>query len=182
MIIQRLFSAILLGAALVAGATLAHADRDAVQFGTNIRVAPGASVHDAVCFFCSVNVEGAVHGDVVVFFGDVHIAGTANHDVVNFFGEVRAEDNAQIGKDLVSMFGAIRLGQNVSIGKDMVAMFGTVHAPESVTVGNDRVIQPGWLLYGPLLLVGLVVFLIVREIGGHRQRRAMRDSGFHPWM
>jgi len=135
---KRLLAVCLIGAAFAAAATPARADRDAVQFFSNIRVAPDATVHDAVCFFCNADVEGEAKGNVVVFFGNVHIAGKADHDVVNFFGEVSADDKAQIGNSLVSFFGMVRLGEGVSIGRDMVSMFGVVRAPESVSVGNNR--------------------------------------------
>jgi len=168
---KRIFTLGLLTAALLSLALPAFADRDAVQFGSNIRVGKDAVVHDAVCFFCSVDAEGEIKGDVVVFFGDVRISGKADHDVVNFFGNVRADDNVPIGGSMVSMFGVMRLGENVSVGKDMVAMFGGIHAPDSVTVGGDRVAQPFWIFLGPLILVGIVVILVVREIRGRRQAR-----------
>ncbi len=177
---KRMLAVCLFAAFFAAAAVPAYANRDAVQFGSNIQVATGAEVHDAVCFFCSVNVEGTVEGDVVVFFGNIHIAGKAEHDVVNFFGKVTVEDNASIGKDLVSMFGVIRLGENVSVGKDLVAMFGSLHAPASVTVGNDRVVQPGWILWGPLLIVGLIVIVIVREYRAYRRRLLLRNYNFPP--
>ena len=145
--IQRSLVVSLLGAALAAAATPAYANQDAVQFGTNIHVAREATVHDAVCFFCSVNVEGEV------------------------------QDGVSIRQDLVSFFGVIRLGENVSVGKDMVAMFGSVHAPESVTVGKDRVVQSSWILFGPLILVGLIVILIVYEYRAYRRRLLLR--GYH---
>ena len=170
---RRLFFLCLLLAAL--GIALpAYASKDEVQFGTAIHVPRDASIHDAVCFFCDVDADGTVEGDIVVFFGDVHIASAANHDVVNFFGTVKAEDNARIGNSMVSMFGSVRLGEDVSIGKDMVAMFGGVRMAESVTVGGDRVIEPAWLFWTPLLIIGLVVVLVVREIRNHRRRAFMR--------
>jgi hypothetical protein len=175
--IQRMFTVTLLGAALAAAATPAFANQDAVSFGSNIHVARETAVHDAVCFFCSVNVEGEVKGDVVVFFGNIHLAGNANHNVVNFFGKVTAEDGVSIGQDLVSFFGVIRLGKNVSVGKDMVAMFGSLRAPESVTVGKDRVVQSGWILFVPLIVVVLIVFLIVYEYRAYRRRLLLR--GYH---
>ncbi len=88
---------------------------DAVQFFRNINVTPDQPVKDAVCFFCSVRVEGNVNGDIVVFFGNVRLNGQAHHDVVNFFGSVPAADNSSIGGDLVSFFGYVRLGENVSV-------------------------------------------------------------------
>jgi hypothetical protein len=170
----------LLGAALVAAATPARAERDAVQFFSDIRVAPDATVHDAVCFFCSVRLDGETKGDVVVFFGNIHIAGKADHDVVNFFGKVSADDNARIGGDLVGFFGMVKLGEGVSVGKDMVTMFGVVSAPESVTVGHNRVAMPPWIFLGPLILVALVVILIVHEYRASQRRRLMRGYGYPP--
>ena len=168
---QRLLTASLLASVFAFTSTPARADRDIVQFGSNITVPAGSTAHDTVCFFCSVHDEGTVEGDIVVFFGNVHIAGAAHHDVVNFFGTVRAEDNATIGHSLVSFFGGIRLGENVAVGQDMVAMFGGVRAPESVSVGGNRVQQPAWLFFTPLLVLGTIIVLIVREIRAHRRRQ-----------
>jgi hypothetical protein len=154
--------------------TPAYASQDVVQFGTTIKVPKDAAIHDAVCFFCSVEAEGAVNGDIVVFFGDVHIGTKASHDVVNFFGHVRAEDETSIGGDLVSMFGGVHLGENVSVGKDMVSMFGSFSAPETVSVGGDRVIQSAWVFWTPLLLIVSAIWLLVHEVRGRRARRILR--------
>jgi len=149
----------------------ARADNDMVQFGSTIHVAPSETIHDAVCFFCSVDNRGTVQGDIVVFFGDVHLAGAANHDVVDFFGSVRADDNSSVGEDLVNFFGGIRLGDNVTIGKDMVSMFGSYHSAPTATNGGDRVIQPPWLFWGPLVALFLIIYFVVHELRSHRQRR-----------
>ena len=166
-----LFRLLLVGLLGLAFATPAFANRDMVQFGSNIRVAPGETVHDTVCFFCSVEDRGTIQGDVVVFFGNAEIQGQANHDVVNFFGNVNAADNAAIGHDLVSMFGNIHLGDNVSVGQDMVAMFGAVHQSGDVTVHGDRVVQPAWIFWGPLGFICLIVWFVVHEVRESRRRR-----------
>ena len=170
----------LVASAFAAAAVPVHANDDAVQFGSNIHVAAGESVHDAVCFFCSVHVDGKVTGDIVVFFGNVHLNGEAQHDVVDFFGKITAEKNATIENSLVSFFGVIRLGENVSVGRDLVAMFGDLRAADSVTVGNNRVVQPGWVLYGPLLVLFLIIFLIVHEIRAYHRRLILRGYNFPP--
>jgi hypothetical protein len=180
LMIERMLVPCLLAVAFAAGAAPARANSDAVHFGTNIYVAPNATVHDAVCFFCSVNVEGKVNGDIVVFFGTVHIAGSADRDVVNFFGGVRADDGASIGRDMVSFFGAVNLGEDVSIGHDMVAMLGSVHMADSVSVGNDHVVTPGWMLDFPLVLMLLVLILVVREYRSWRRRQFFRNYPFPP--
>jgi hypothetical protein len=173
----RLLAFCLLAAAFVLPA---RAERDLVQFGSTIRIPAGESVHDVVCFFCSVDNRGTVQGDIVVFFGHVHLDGVANHDVVNFFGNVRAEDNSSIGQDLVSFFSSVRLGNNVTVGKDMVSMFGSFRSAPTVRNGGDRVIQPAWLFWGPLLAIALVIIFVAREYRGYRRRMYVRGYPYPP--
>lgn len=161
----------LLGLTLAAAAPRAHAAKDAVQLFRNIDVTPDTPVEDAVCFFCSVHVEGRVEGDIVSFFGAVHLNGEARHDVVSIFGKVTVADNSTIGDDIVSLFGSVRLGDNVKVGKDLVAVFGTVRAAQSASVGEDRVSISPMIFWGPLLLLVLVVYLIVHEVRVRRFRQ-----------
>lgn len=174
----RLLCICLLSAAFGVLATPAFANRDVVQFGSNIHIQPGGAIHDAVCFFCNVDDRGTVEGDIVVFFGNVHIDGHANHDVVNFFGAVTAADNAVIQHDLVNMFGGVHLGDNVTVGKDMVAMFGEVSESGSATVGGDKVVQPAWIFWGPLLFLILIVSFIVHEVRASHRRRMYPPPGY----
>jgi hypothetical protein len=176
--IRRIFTFILLCAAFAS--THARAEQDAVQFFSNIEVSPDSTVHDAVCFFCSVNIEGKATGDIVVFFGNTHISSDAQHDVVNFFGTVTADDNATIDHDLVSMFGSIRLGENVHVGEDLVAMFGSLDNGDGLSVEGNRVVQPAIIFYGPLIFLIVVLVLIVREFRAHRRRVFLRNYGFPP--
>ncbi len=161
-------------------ATPAHADRDRVQFGENIVVPPGDTIHDAVCFFCSVEAQGAIDHDVVVFFGNVHIATRSNHDVVNFFGNVRVDDHGTIEHDVVNFFGNVRLGEDASIGNDVVEMFGDIHAADSAHIDGNRVVQPIWLLLIPLLLVGGIVTLIVNVVRNFRHRQLLAAGYGYP--
>ena len=176
--IRRILALTLLCAAFAS--TRARAEQDAVQFFSDIEVAPDSTVHDAVCFFCSVNIEGKATGDVVVFFGNTHIANQAQHDVVNFFGHVTADDNASIDHDLVSMFGRVRLGENVHVGEDLVALFGSLHAGNGVTVEGDRVVQPAIIFFAPFIFLCLIVILIVREFRAYRRRMFLRGYVFPP--
>jgi len=178
--ITRNLAVCLLAVAAASWSIPAHASQDAVQFGSNIHVASGAEVHDAVCFFCNVNAEGTVDGDVVVIFGNVRLSGQARHDVVNIFGSVTAEDNALIGHDLVNIMGSVRLGENVSVGQDMVAIISSLSAPASVTVGGNRVFQPAWLLWIPLAFLALIFFGIVELVRAHRRRRYFAGYSYPP--
>ena len=148
--IRYILALILVCAAFAPAA--ARAERDEVQFFSNIHVDADSTIHDAVCFFCSVDLEGKATGDVVVFFGHTHISSEAQQDVVSFFGKVTADDNATVGHDLVSMFGNVRLGENVRVGEDLVAMFGSLNTGNGVTVEGDRVVQPAWIFFAPMFV------------------------------
>ena len=178
--IRPILGVFLVAAALAAAAVPARADRDAVQFFNSIDITPDTPVHDAVCFFCSVHADGDVMGDIVVFFGTVQLNGHAHHDVVNFFGHISASDNSSIDHDAVSIFGGIRLGENARVGRDMVCIFGSAHAPGSASVGGDRVGIPGLILYGPFIVIGLIVWVIVRESRACRMRRWMANGYPYP--
>jgi len=159
---------------LLAAASPAHAAQDAVHFGEAIQVAPGDTVHDAVCFFCSVHIKGAVKGDVVVFFGDVEIDGSARQDVVSFFGQVKAADEARIGRDLVNFFGGVRLGKHAAVGQDAVVMFGSLRADDSATIGGSRVVESGLVFSVPFLLIAAGVWFLIQETRWRRRRRLLR--------
>jgi hypothetical protein len=178
--IKRTLVPFLLAVLLCAAAASAHAENDVVHFGANINVSSEATIHDAVCFFCSVNVEGKVNGDVVVFFGHVHLAGSADHDVVSFFGGIRADDGASVGQDLVNFFGSVTLGDNVSVGQDLVVLLGSAHLADSVKVGQDSVIQPGWMIDAPLILVLILMIVIAMEYRAFRRRRYWSQFPYPP--
>ena len=177
---QRLFSVFLLASALLFAVVPARADKDAVQFGSNIVVPEGHTIHDAVCFFCSVNAKGDIDHDVVVFFGNVHITHQSRHDVVVFFGSIRAEDDASIGHDMVNFFGNTHLGENISVGGDAVVMFGGLHAADTVNIAGSRVAQPIWIFWTPLIVLGLIISLIVREVRAWRRRQFIAAYGYPP--
>lgn len=173
---MRVFAVGLLAATVAVVAVPAHAQQDKVQFFNEIHVTPDAPVHDAVCFFCGVSVEGKVTGDVVVFFGSIRLNGDAQHDVVDIFGDIRAGNNSSIEDDVVGVFSDVRLGENVTVGSDVVSVFGVLSAPGSVSVGGDRVMLPAWMFFVPFLVIFLIVFAIVHEY--RRQRQGWIERGY----
>ena len=172
MTLRQISACLLLLGALAA--TPALAENDEVQFGSDIHVGSDSTIHDAVCFFCSVNIEGKASGDIVVFFGSVHVSGDAQHDLVNFFGDVKVDNNATVEHDLISFFSETSLGENVRIGEDLVSMFGSLDAASTVVVEGDRVVQPAWLFFGPLAVFIGIIILIVHEVRAYRRRMYMR--------
>ena len=178
----RFLPLLVLGVCLAATSVQARADQDDVQFFSNINVSEGSTVHDAVCFFCSVNIEGKATGDVVVFFGNTHISSESQHDVVNFFGNVTADDDASIGNNIVSFFGHVRLGSDVHVGEDLVSMFGALDTGPNLTVSGDRVVQPAIVFFGPVIFLAAIIILVVREYRSYRRRLFLRGYQFPPRM
>ena len=172
--ISRIWLVCGLALVVLAAGVPARAAKDVVHFGSSIDVGAGESIHDAVCFFCSVNVRGNVKGDLVVFFGDVRIDGRADHDVVNFFGDVKAADDTAIGHDLVTFFGGVELGRTVTVGQDAVVMFGQMREASSSSVGGSKVVESGLLFWIPFLLIAGMVSFGVRELRWIRRRRFLR--------
>ena len=116
--------------------------RDMVEFGNDIVVREGEEAHDTVCFLCSIEVDGTVHGDMVAFLGNIRVRGHAEHDAVAFLGN-------------------ISLGENASIDRDVVVFAGSLHNGPGSTIGNDRVVFPRFLFLMPLaVLAGIVVLII----------------------
>ena len=151
-----------------------------MRFFSNIDITADTPVQDAVCFFCSVRIQGKVDGDIVVLFGSVSLDGIAQHDVVTVFGNVTAADNSRISGDLVSIFGNASLGENVTVDQDVVSVFGNVRAPFSVKIHGDRVGVPPIVFWGPFLLIVGVVWLIVHELRTRRRLRAMAGYPYPP--
>jgi hypothetical protein len=117
-------------------------NKDVVQFGNDIVVREGEEVHDVVCFLCSIEVDGTVHGDTVAFLGNLRLRGHAERSAVVFLG------NAW-------------LGDNASVERDLVVFAGNLHMGSGASIGNDRVVFPLFLFLLPLLFVIGVVAIIV---------------------
>jgi hypothetical protein len=142
-----------LGAPLAARAE----GRDIVEFGNDIVVHEGDEAHDTVCFLCSIEVDGTVHGDMVAFLGNIHVRGHAERDAVVFLGN-------------------ITLGENASIDRDAVIFAGSLHNAPGSSIGNDRVVFPFVLFLFPLLIFAGIIVLIVWAI----RALAYRDRPVYP--
>ncbi len=132
-------------------------NRDIVEFGNDIVVHEGEEAHDTVCFLCSIEVDGTVHGDMVAFLGNIHVRGHAERDAVVFLGNISLGENATIDRDAVVFAGSLR------------------NAPGS-SIGNDRVVFPFALFLLPFLMMAGFVALIVWAI----RALTYRDRPLYP--
>lgn len=126
---------------LAAAAPRAHANDDRVSFFHSIDVAEGEDLHDTVCIFCAIHIDGAVHGDVVAILGSIR-------------------SNGPIDGDAVSILGNIALGRDARVGGNCVAVLGSVRHSSSDQIGKDLVQIPFAVIFIPVLIFFFLVYVI----------------------
>ena len=137
------FCFLLMLAAYVRPASAATQDR--VSFLNKIVVEPGETVHDVVCFLCSVDNRGEINGDVVSFLGGVR-------------------SNGPMHKDVVSFLGSVSLGDGATVEGDLVVFGGNLHRTDTALIGKDQVVFPAAIFLVPLLILFAVFWGITRLI------------------
>ena len=126
-------------------------DRDGEdRFGifSSIVVSEDHPAGDVACLFCSVTIDGDVHGDVAVMFGSVMVS-----------------DGRTISGDVATLFSSLVLGEGSRINGDLATALGTASLAESAHVGGDRAVLASGLgitvILAPLLIVIGVIWLLV---------------------
>jgi hypothetical protein len=119
-----------------------HAASDRVSFFHDIVVSDSEEAEDAVCFLCSIRIEGKASGDAVAFLGSIHVKGEVGGDVVSFLGDVAMGDDSRIGGDCVVFGGPLRRGSDS-------------------TIGGDTVQFPFILLMLPFIILALLIYGVV---------------------
>lgn len=131
--------------------------QDRVGLFTTINIAEDRPAGDVACMFCTVNVDGDIHGDVAVLFGTVN--GSAERT---------------ISGDVAVLFSTLRLGENSAVKGDLASAFSTVDLPSSASVAGDRAIFATGLgavvVTAPLLLLIGIVWLVVHLVRENRSR------------
>jgi hypothetical protein len=92
-------------ALLLASAAHAQSRGNRVYFGQDIFVASGQQVHNAVCVFCSVQVEGDLTGRALVLFGSLNVTGHVDHNATVIGGNAVIDSQARIGGDAIVLGG-----------------------------------------------------------------------------
>jgi hypothetical protein len=172
----RLLTFTLCAAAFLSVAAPARAQNDRVQFFSNIHVGPNDTAGNAVCFFCSVDAEGPVNGNIVAFFSHVSVHSTVDQNVVSFFSKMNVLPGSTVHQNLVTMFGSVRVENGAHVDQNAVTMFGSFYAADSASIDGNRVYFPFWFFGIPALLLGLVIYVIVRELRERRYRRQWMAS------
>ena len=120
----------------------AHASTDRVSFMHDIDISDTEEADDAVCFLCSIRIDGKVNGDAVAFLGGIRLKGEISGDAVSFLGDVTMGDQSHIGGDCVVFGGPLRRNGNA-------------------TVNGDTVNFPFILIMMPFIFLALLIYGIV---------------------
>ncbi len=83
----------------------AQAQGNRVYFGQDIFVASGQQIHNAICVFCSVQVEGDLTGRVLVLFGSLNVTGRVERGATVVWGNAVVDSQARIGGNTVVLGG-----------------------------------------------------------------------------
>ena len=79
------------------GALSAQTAGNRTFFHEDIFVAQGQQIHNAVCLFCSVQVEGDLTGHVFVLFGSLNLTGQVNGGAMVIGGNAVIDSQARLG-------------------------------------------------------------------------------------
>jgi NDP-sugar pyrophosphorylase family protein len=66
-------------------------------FNQDIFIAQGQQVHNAICIFCSVQVEGDLTGNVFVLFGNLNVTGRVDGRTTVIGGNAVIDSQARLG-------------------------------------------------------------------------------------
>ncbi len=121
---------------------------DRVGVFSTIVISEERPAADVVCAFCSVRVEGDVHGDLAVLFSTVTVS-----------------EGRTISGDVATLFSTLVLGEGARIDGDLATLFGTASLAESAHVGGDRAVLASGLgfavILAPLLILVGTIWLLV---------------------
>jgi hypothetical protein len=86
---------------------VAHAQHHGSRtyFHQDIFVGQGQQIHNATCFFCSVQVEGDVTGRVFVLFGNINVSGRVDGPSTVIGGNAVIDSQAHIGGNALVVIG-----------------------------------------------------------------------------
>jgi hypothetical protein len=76
-----------------------------IYVGQDIFVASGQQVHNAICVFCSIQIEGDLTGRALVLFGSLNVTGRIDHGSSVIGGNTVIDSQARIGGNAVVLGG-----------------------------------------------------------------------------
>jgi hypothetical protein len=165
---QALRSFVVMVAVVVAGLGQVAGNRTYV--GEDVFVAAGQQVHNAMCLFCSVQVEGDLTGRVVVLFGSLNVSGQVAQGATVLGGNAVVDSQARVGGDTVVLGGNAVYETDEAFSGSVYVLGG--HMSHLSRVKGER--APRRISLSPIVfwILGAMVFLALVGVGfGSRVRR-----------
>ncbi|HEY6373947.1 MAG TPA: hypothetical protein VIX90_00345 [Edaphobacter sp.] len=159
---------------LIAPAATAQSQGNRVYFGQDIFVASGQQIHNAVCVFCSVQVEGDLTGRAFVLFGNLNVTGRVERGATVLWGNAVVDSQARIVGNAVVLGGNAVYETDDSISGSAYVLGGHLsktggHAPSHRRISVAPAIFTG---LGILVILLLSVLFFPRT----RHRSTMNQT------
>jgi hypothetical protein len=138
-----------------------------IYFNQDIFIAQGQQVRNAVCLFCSVQVEGEVTGNAVVLFGNLNASGRVDGPAVIVGGNAVIDSQARLGGNLIVLRGNAVYEADESISGNAWVLGGHMSP-----VGGRAERSTKRFSFSPFLSMSLVIvaFLLLSGIVFARRR------------
>ncbi|HTD96984.1 MAG TPA: hypothetical protein VK627_08640 [Edaphobacter sp.] len=153
---------------LLAPAALGQTPRNRTYVGQDVFVAAGQQVHNAICLFCSVQVEGDISGRVFVLFGSLNVSGRVDHDATIVGGNAVVDSQARIGGDTVVLGGNAVYETDESISGRAFVLGGHLSRTGGRNHAHKHVSISPAVFYSLAILAFLILSLLVSPQLRHR--------------
>jgi hypothetical protein len=140
---------------LLVPATITQAQGNRVYFGQDVFVASGQQIHNAVCVFCSVQVEGDLTGRALVLFGNLNVLGRVERGATVVWGNAVVDSQARIGGNAVVLGGNAVYETDDSISGSAYVMGGHLSKMGGHTPSHRRI------SIGPAVFTGMAILVIL---------------------
>jgi hypothetical protein len=155
----RLFSTLAL-LLVLAPAAVAQTPGNRTYIGEDVFVAAGQQVHNATCFFCSVQVEGELTGHVFVLFGNLNVSGRVRRSATILGGNAVVDSQARIGGDTVVLGGNAVYETDESISGNAYVLGGHLSKVSSAASSARRISLNPFIFFSLAILAVLLLSLL----------------------
>jgi hypothetical protein len=153
---------------MVAPVALAQEPGSRMYVGQDIYVAQGQQIHNASCFFCSVQVEGDLTGNVFVLFGSLNVSGRVHGHATVLGGNAVIDAQARVGGDTVVLGGNAVYETDESLSGSAYVLGGHLSRVARPEGSRQRRISMSPMFFG---LLGVLALLLLSAAVVPRVRR-----------
>ena len=140
---------------LIVPVVSAQAQGNRIYFGQDVFVASGQQIHNAVCVFCSVQVEGDLTGRALVLFGNLNVTGRVERGATVVWGNAVVDSQARIGGSAVVLGGNAVYETDDSISGNAFVLGGHLSKMGGHSPSHRRI------SIGPAIFTGLAILVIL---------------------